>query len=484
MILNYYGLKEQPFGVSPDPRFLYESPTHVEARASLQYGVEVGRGFMALVARPGMGKTTLLFDILNHYRETARTVFLFRTKCTPQEFLRYLLSDLGFDVRGRDSVFLHEMLHELLVSEARSGKRVLLVIDEAQNLDESVLESVRLLSDFETPSAKLMQIILAGQPQLAHTLARPSLLQFRQRISMLARLKPLSPTEVACFIDHRLQVAGYSGPQLFTAEAYQMIADHSQGIPRNINNICFHALSLGYVSKSLPISKGVIREAVHDVNIDALLEDEPVLADPPASPRTAHRKSSSNPSKTSPPVAVAVSKDPEAADAPAIPLTALSTGQDNRQHFRDLKVVVPAILLLLAIWMTVSFRSSASSPSIASVPSQAAVPISSIATPRTAPSNSDGPSESKNSKAVTNYQGASRSFAVIVRPGQSISQLSIDRLGHYGPQTLQEIRELNPWLRNPDMVEVGREVRFPQEDAKSKDWKPTNENMKTSKTTN
>ena len=173
MFLEFYGLHEQPFGVTPDPRFLYISSTHREALSSLYYGLETSRGFLTLIAPPGMGKTTLLFHLLERLRSTAHTAFLFQTQCDSRELFRYLLSDLGIDAGDQNLARMHEKLNEVLINDARAGKRFILVIDEAQNLEDSVLETVRLLSDFETPQAKLMQIVLAGQPQLADKLISP-----------------------------------------------------------------------------------------------------------------------------------------------------------------------------------------------------------------------------------------------------------------------------------------------------------------------
>jgi TonB family protein len=272
MFLKHYGMHEQPFGVTPNPRHLYLSQTHREALASLVYGIEAGRGFMALIAKPGMGKTTLLFQVLERLGSSARTVFLFHTQCNSREFFHYLLSDLGVDSQGSDLARMHDQLNQVLLAEASSRRRFVLVIDEAQNLDDSVLETVRLLSDFETPSAKLMQIILAGQPQLAEKLARPGLVQLRQRVSILARLDPLSIGDTRGYISHRLRVAGYKGPALFTPEAMEIVATRSEGIPRNINNICFNALSLGFALGKHKIDSDMVLEVLGDLNVGALAE--------------------------------------------------------------------------------------------------------------------------------------------------------------------------------------------------------------------
>jgi general secretion pathway protein A len=272
MFLQHYGMHEQPFGVTPNPRYLYLSQTHREALASLVYGIESGRGFMALIAKPGMGKTTLLFQVLDRLGSSARTVFLFHTQCNSREFFHYLLSDLGIDSQGSDLARMHDQLNQVLVAEASSGRRFVLVVDEAQNLDDSVLETVRLLSDFETPRAKLMQIILAGQPQLAEKLARPGLVQLRQRVSILARLDPFSLEDTGGYINHRLRVAGYKGPALFTPEAIKIIATRGEGIPRNINNICFNALSLGFALEKHKIDSGMVLEALGDLDVGVLAE--------------------------------------------------------------------------------------------------------------------------------------------------------------------------------------------------------------------
>jgi general secretion pathway protein A len=268
MFLERYGLREEPFGVSPDPRFLFPSATHREAFASLHYGVTSGRGFLALIAQPGMGKTTLLVQLLQRLRQRARTVFLFQTQSSPRDLLRNLLADLGINSDDGDLVRIHAKLNEILLSEAHAGRRFVLVIDEAQNLDWRVLEVVRMLSNFETPQDKLMQIILAGQPQLAATLAAPGMVQLRQRLAIVARLKPLTLEETESYIRHRLEVAGcrLQNPP-FTPGALRMIAKHSVGIPRNINILCFNALSLSCAVGKSQADEEIIREVLLDQDL-------------------------------------------------------------------------------------------------------------------------------------------------------------------------------------------------------------------------
>ncbi len=283
MFLRYFGLREQPFGMTPDPRYLFMSDSHREALASLIYGIETGRGFMSLIAEPGMGKTTLLFQLMEHFRDSARTAFLFQTQGNTREFLSTLIADLGLVPDDRDLSTLQRQLNEVLIQEARLGRRFVLVIDEAQNLEDSVLESVRMLSNFETSRSKLMQIVLAGQPPLADKLALPEHEQLMQRVSIICRLKPFSPKEVAQYIHHRLGSAGFRGREGFTAEALSMIAKSSEGIPRNINNICFHALSLAYAKGQKKVNRVIIAEVLGDLELETLKV-------PRAGPRVAARE--------------------------------------------------------------------------------------------------------------------------------------------------------------------------------------------------
>jgi general secretion pathway protein A len=278
MFLNHYQLHEQPFGVTPDPRYTYFTSTHREALASLAYGVEIGSGFAVMVAKPGMGKTTLLFRLLDYLQDKARTVFVFHTQCNSVDLLRYILADMKIKYGGKDLVEMHALLNEALISEARVGRTVVVAIDESQNLSHEVLETIRLLSDFETPRRKLLQIILCGQPQLGHKLAHPDLVQLRQRITVLCRLAPLSLQEVAGYIDHRLKVAGHIGRGLFTPEAVQLICSESRGIPRVINTLCSGALSIGCALGRTHIEPDIIREVLSDLSVDSLIEE---MAAPP-----------------------------------------------------------------------------------------------------------------------------------------------------------------------------------------------------------
>jgi TonB family protein len=275
MFLQYYRLNEQPFGVTPDPRYFYPSVAHREALASLIYSFESGLGFASLIAEPGLGKTMLLRCLMQQFGPAARTAFIFETQCDSREFLRHILCDLEANPSDTDMNAMFRLFRDLLIEESHAGRRVLLVVDEAQNLSPTVLETVRLLSNFETSSTKLVHIVLSGQPHLAQILARPELAQLPQRIMTIARLRPFSQAETAEYIGHRLQVGGYIGPRLFTPEAERLIAELSRGIPREINRVCFNALSLGVATKRKPVDESLLREIAADLGLRPVLAENP-----------------------------------------------------------------------------------------------------------------------------------------------------------------------------------------------------------------
>ena len=259
-VLSFYELPQQPFDVTPDPAYLYFSPSHRDALTSLKEGIENFRGFMMLVAEPGMGKTTLLNKLMEELSDTARVVFLFQTQCTSRELLCYILNELEVDHSGMDAVAMHRALNQALLEEMLRGRRFVLIVDEAQNLQEPVLETIRLLSDFETTHSKLIQIVLAGQPQLAQTLMKDNLVQLRQRIAVLANLQALTPAETAAYIEHRLRASGWNDKIIFSSDALDQIAESSGGVPRRINNLCFNALLEAFRRKLEFVDADIVKD--------------------------------------------------------------------------------------------------------------------------------------------------------------------------------------------------------------------------------
>jgi len=270
-LLSFFGLNQQPFDVTPDPAYLYLSPSHREALTSLKQGIEHFRGFMLLVAEPGMGKTTLLNKLMEEQTESARVVFLFQTQCSSRELLCFILNELEVDHTGMDVVAMHRALNQALLEEMLRGRRFVLVVDEAQNLQEPVLETIRLLSDFETTHSKLIQIVLAGQPQLADTLMRDSLVQLRQRIAVLSSLKALNVDETAEYVNHRLHAAGWNGEQFFSSEALAQIAESSGGVPRSINNLSFNAMLQSFHRGLKVVDAEIVKEVTGKLNLESVL---------------------------------------------------------------------------------------------------------------------------------------------------------------------------------------------------------------------
>jgi len=413
MVLDFYKLQELPFNNAPDPRYLYASSTHREALASLLYAVKSGCGFTAMIAKPGMGKTTLLFQALDQLRDKATTVFLFQTLCTPQEFLRAILVDLGVQQTEGTLFELQVKFNDFLVEHARSGKPVILVIDEAQNLDDSVLEVVRMLSNFQISTGQFLQIVLSGQPQLAEKLETPKLVQLRQRIPVVARLKPFSADETALYIDHRLRTSGYEqGKPLFTRSAVELIATYSGGIPRNINNLCFNALSLGCALKRKVIDADVIHEVIGDLDLKPLQESLPPAPAP-------------DPKVGSEALAIVIPK---------------AISSRPRLSVAKAAVASAALIGMLAgFW--VGHRST-SAPTV--------VRANSVVQPPP-PATIPGPAKAP----------APVDSTVQVHAGDTLVSICTQRFGPCTPELLDEILRLNPSVVDPNVIQEGQMLQMP-----------------------
>jgi general secretion pathway protein A len=470
--LEYYRLEELPFGVTPDSRYLFLTPTYKEALASLVYGIEAGCGFVALIASPGLGKTTLLFEILNILRDKARIVFLFQTISSPLDLLRSLLSGLGVrDLQG-NLVEMQIRLKDLLTEQYRLGKRVVVVIDEAQNLDDSVLELVRMLSNFETARDKLIQIILSGQPQLADNIGSPELLQMRQRISIFACLKPFTPEETALYIRHRLRVAGYdSDMPLFTKDALAIIAESSEGIPRNINNLCFNALSLGSALQLKPIDRDVIRQVISDLDLGQWRRRSHPAPKPEEKAKVKVLESTSITTKKAV-FSGMLSKIAVAAVLLVAVSTALALFESQRRTSYPAAQPAPAVMVKPdpVVPVQPAAPSTALSDTAALPPAPSPV-IASSAEPAVTPPSAIGESDVPPTASFTlpadlvagdqTRQPEDLVGTVQVAPGQTLLGICIKKFGNCTSQLLRQIHELNPSLNNPDHIESGQSIRVP-----------------------
>ena len=266
MYESFYGLRENPFEVVPNPDYIYLGKNHREALANLLYGVRTKKGFIVITGEVGTGKTTLihyLLDKLNGNNQT-KTAFLFNPKLTPNDFIQYILKDLGIRVQGQSKAEYLYDLHRYLLNAYRDEKRVVLIVDEAHGLSPELLEEIRLLSNLETSKSKLIQIVLVGQPELDETLSQPAFRQLRQRINMRYDLPPLSQKETEEYIEKRLRVAGAREP-LFTKKAIQEIYRKSRGIPRSINILCDNALLNGFALYQKIVDVRSVREVAQDL---------------------------------------------------------------------------------------------------------------------------------------------------------------------------------------------------------------------------
>jgi general secretion pathway protein A len=267
MYTSFFGLGEKPFAITPDPRYLYMSERHAEALAHLLYGINEAGGFIQLTGEVGTGKTTIVRSLLERMPGHADVAVMLNPQLTPLEFVLTICEELGIFVRDEDATSIKDLvdiLNKRLLEAHAKGRRIVVIVDEAQNLTPQTLEQVRLLTNLETASYKLLQIILIGQPELREVLSRVELRQLAQRITGRYHLDPLSKAETAAYVAHRLKVAGASG-EIFTRGALREVHRLSNGIPRIINVICDRALLGGFTQEEHHIGPALVREAASEV---------------------------------------------------------------------------------------------------------------------------------------------------------------------------------------------------------------------------
>ena len=270
MYADYFGLKENPFSLSPEPRYLFLSEQHRDALNCLIYGIKEKKGFVLISGGIGLGKTTICRSLLASMDDSVETALIFNTAISELDLLETILGEYGIVIKngaGNKKYYI-DVLNEFLLGNFAAGKTTVLLIDEAQNLSRGVLEQIRMLSNLETETEKLIQIILIGQPELANTLMLPALRQLNERITVRYDLKPFSPKEVSDYIHHRLAVAQGPGSIEFTARALDLIYVFSEGIPRRINALCDRALLIAYTKNVNKIDRKIIKLAVHDIGLN------------------------------------------------------------------------------------------------------------------------------------------------------------------------------------------------------------------------
>jgi general secretion pathway protein A len=274
MYTEYYGLVRSPFEMTPDPSFLYLGEAHREGLATLVYAVNSGKGFVMLTGEVGTGKTTLLHALLRQLDSTTNSAFLFNPRLDPMGFFRMLFDELGIGPPCSSKAEYLLALNEYLIQKLADNERVLLIVDEAQNLSTEMLEEIRLLSNLETPTSKLIQIMLVGQPELQELVDKPELRQLRQRIALRHHLRPFDEAEIVEYVRERLGKAGYTGRGIFNKRALRALFRVTNGTPRLINCVCDGALLLGYARQQPVLGPDAIREVAADLALIARDESD------------------------------------------------------------------------------------------------------------------------------------------------------------------------------------------------------------------
>jgi general secretion pathway protein A len=268
MYRSFFGIRALPFGSSPDPRFLYVMPQIRETLACLQYGIAARKGFVVMTGEVGTGKTTLLKTVLSTFSKgRVSTAFVFNPRLDVLDFLEFVLTDFGIEPVNRTKSGMLIQLNRWLVERYRDHGVCVIVVDEAQNLSWELLEEIRLLTNLETSSEKLVQIVLSGQPELEEKLRNPVVRQLRQRVSLWCKTRPLTNEETHAYIAERLHIAGVSEPVL-TPEAIELVHHYSKGIPRLINLICEHALISAYVEQIKPVPARIVEQVSSELDLE------------------------------------------------------------------------------------------------------------------------------------------------------------------------------------------------------------------------
>lgn len=265
MYLDYYGLKEPPFDITPNPRFLFFSPKHREAFNHLLYGIRERKGFVQLTGEVGAGKTTVCRAMLEQLGPNCATALILNPVLDPDQLMKAIAMEFGLEVHGLDRLETVAVLNKFLLEQVEKQREVVLIIDEAQDLTNELLEQVRLLSNLETDDRKLLQIVLMGQPELRTRLNDFSLRQLRQRITVRYHLRPLTRSEVGQYVHHRLQVSGAKGSPYFTGPALWRIYTYSKGIPRLVNAVSDKCLLAGFVGLRDRIDYATVGKAIREL---------------------------------------------------------------------------------------------------------------------------------------------------------------------------------------------------------------------------
>lgn len=408
MYESYFGFKKKPFNITPDPSFLYLSKKHREALAQLICSLREKKGFVVLSGEVGTGKTTILRSLLDRLDENCQVAYIFNTKISVVEFLKFICHDFGLQVSENSKIDYLIKLHDFLIESHNNGKTTALIVDEAQNLDTSLFEEIRMLTNLETSSQKLLQIFLAGQPELDDILDQSELRQLKQRISTRYHLLPLDRHETKEYIRARMRVAGAKSPNCFTEGSIQEIYDYSRGIPRLINNICDNSLQIGYATDTPIIDEKIIRECVSDLRLEKN--------------HKARRK----------------------------------TKADNK--VRSSFVIIFIGLLVAAVALSLSGKLS--------VPQSLSRPLETVQSLFQTPLRTEAKDAVLVKTEAPQDAGVAENPEIriaIVKEGDSVSMIILREFGRLDLHLLEAVKRLNPEIKDINRIVVGQEIKLPSD---------------------
>src|SRR6202049_3447006 len=285
MYKKFFNLKENPFNVNPDPRYLFLTRSTQETVSRLSYGLETRKGFILLTGEVGTGKTTLLNKLLGWlHQENVATAFVFNPRLSVSQFFDFMMADFGIPCESHMKSQVLIKLNQWLLDRYQAGERAVLIVDEAQNLSPQMLEEIRLLTNLETSTEKLLQIVLAGQPELEGKLNQPQMRQLRQRITLRAKTRQLTLEETHGYIEERMRIAGAEKSDLFSPEAVEAVHHYARGIPRVTNLLCEHALVSSFACQQNPVPAEIVEEVARDFDLHII---DPLAQTPPPAPALA-----------------------------------------------------------------------------------------------------------------------------------------------------------------------------------------------------
>lgn len=438
MYLNYYNFKKEPFQITPDPEFLFLSPSHKEALASIIYGIEGKKGFVAIVGGVGVGKTTILRSYLEKVdKKAVKIVYIFNANVSFSSLLKTMYQDLGIEQHTDDVFQMVNRLHELLIEEYKKGFTVVLIIDEAQNMPIETLENLRMLSNLETATDKLIQIVLLGQPEFDEMLGRHALRQLKQRIAIHTTISPLTKEDSVRYIEHRLSKVTTREEPIFTKGAMTEIVQHAKGIPRVINIVCDNAFVTGYGYQKKPVTRAIIKEIIADFEGKKGAKEEK-----PQRQYVFRWKAAA---------AILIFAG-LAFGFWRSPLSDIALEQLRRQVGAVMEDPV-RVRPEPAVNVTSATPGMARDP----VPRNTDLPLPTVAAVPRQANNEMKAARSANGPDLKKERGPKR----VVERGDTLSRLVLEKYGFVDYELLQKVKKLNPGIRDVNKIYIGDTIVFP-----------------------